>query len=75
MTVHNITFLMKQANTLCLGNKPCLQYSPGIRGGTVGLGTELQAARSRVRFPIVTLEFVIDTGRPGPGVDSASKRN
>jgi hypothetical protein len=30
------------------------------RGGTVGLGTALQAGRPRVRFPIVSLEFFID---------------
>ena len=66
---------MKQTNTLWLGNKPCLQYSSGVRGGKVGLGIALQAGRSRVRFPIVPLEFFIDAGRPGLGVDSASNRN
>jgi hypothetical protein len=29
------------------------------RGGAVGLGTVLQAGRSRVRFPMVSLEFFI----------------
>jgi hypothetical protein len=32
----------------------------GVRGSVVGWGTMLQAARSRVRFPIVLLNFVID---------------
>jgi len=31
---------------------------PGVRGGAVG--TALQAGRSRVRFPMVSLEFFID---------------
>jgi hypothetical protein len=36
----------------------------GARGGTVCWGTALQAGRSRVRFPIVSLEFFIDTILP-----------
>jgi hypothetical protein len=32
----------------------------GARGGAVGWGTALQVGRSRVRFLVVTLEFVID---------------
>jgi hypothetical protein len=32
----------------------------GARGDTVGRGTALQAGRSRVRFPMVSLEFFID---------------
>ena len=50
----------------------------GTRGGAVGWGTALQVGRSRVRFPMVSLEFFIDIILPvalGPGVDSASKRN
>ena len=50
----------------------------GVRGGAVGWGTALQAGRSRVRFPLVSLEFVIDIilqPHYGPGVDSASIRN
>jgi hypothetical protein len=39
----------------------------------------LQAGRSRVRFPMVSLEFFIDIilqdARYGPGVDSAANRN
>jgi len=32
----------------------------GARGGAVGWGTALQAGRSRVRFPMVSLELFID---------------
>ena len=32
----------------------------GARGGAVGWGTALQIGRSRVRFPMVSLEFLID---------------
>ena len=32
----------------------------GVRGDAVGWGTALQAGRSRVRFPMVSLEFFID---------------
>ena len=32
----------------------------GARSGAVGLGTTLQAGRSRVRFPMLSLEFFID---------------
>ena len=32
----------------------------GARGGAVGCGIALQAGRSRVRFPMVSLEFFID---------------
>jgi len=32
----------------------------GVPGGAVGCGAALQAGRSRVRFPMVSLEFFID---------------
>ena len=32
----------------------------GAPGGAVGCGTALQTERSRVRFPMVSLEFYID---------------
>ena len=32
----------------------------GARGGAVSSGTVLQAGRSRVRFPMMSLEFFID---------------
>jgi hypothetical protein len=47
----------------------------GARGRVVGSGTMLQVGRSRVRFPIMSLNFLIDLILPaayGPGVDSAS---
>ena len=47
-------------------------YSTFLRGDSVGWGTALQAGRSRVRFPMMSSEFVIDYG---PGVDSASNRS
>ena len=37
-----------------------LQIFYWARGGAVGLGTALQAGRSRVRLPMVPLEFFID---------------
>ena len=40
-------------------NNYCL-HRIGVRGGAVGWGTALQAGRSRVRFPMVSLEFFID---------------
>jgi hypothetical protein len=49
-----------------------LHISSWARGGAVGWGTALQAGRSRVRFPMVLLEFFIDYG---PGVDSVSNGN
>ena len=36
------------------------QCNDGARGGAFGWGTALQAGRSRVRFPMVSLEFFID---------------
>jgi hypothetical protein len=32
----------------------------GARGGVVGWGTALQAGKSRFRFPMVSLEFLVD---------------
>jgi hypothetical protein len=45
--------------------------------GAVGWGTALQAGRSQVWFPMVSLDFFIDIFWPhcGPGADSASNRN
>ena len=37
-----------------------LYQEGGARGGAVGWGTTLQVGRSRVRFPMVSLEFFID---------------
>jgi hypothetical protein len=35
-------------------------FRPGVHGGAVGWGTALLAGRSRVRFPMVSLEIFID---------------
>ena len=35
-------------------------WQNGARGGAVGWGTALQVGRSRLRFPMVSLEFFID---------------
>ena len=35
-------------------------HPSGARGGAVGWGTALQVGRSRVRFPMVSLDFFID---------------
>jgi hypothetical protein len=47
------------------------------RGNIVGCGTMLQAGKSRVQFPMWSLDFLIDLTQPdyGPGVDSACNRN
>jgi hypothetical protein len=37
-----------------------LEEDVGTRGGAVGWGTALQAGSSRVRFPIMSLEYFID---------------
>jgi len=46
----------------------------GARGDAVAWGIALQAGRSRVRFPMVSMTYSF---RPhyGPGIDSASGRN
>ena len=52
-------------------------YQLGARGGAAVWGTALQAGRSRVRFPMVSLGFLIDINLPAelwPGVDSTSNR-
>jgi hypothetical protein len=42
------------------GYFPILYIIGGARGSAVGWGTTLQAGRSRVRFPMESLEFFID---------------
>ena len=37
-----------------------VQDQVGASGGAVGWGTALQAGRSRVRIPMLSLEFFID---------------
>ena len=41
-------------------HRPLFQTTLSIIGGVVGRGTALQATKSQVRFPIVSLEFFID---------------
>ena len=48
---------VKTRKTIMCKTTFCIQ---GARGGAVGWGTALQARRSRVRFPMVSLEFFID---------------
>jgi len=47
----------------------------GARGGAVDWGTAPQARRSRIRFPILSLDFFIAIILPGPGVDWESNKN
>ena len=44
---------VRTVNTVCPTNKKAL-------GGAVGKGTALQTGRSRVRFPMVSLQFFIE---------------
>ena len=41
-----------------------MKFNTWVRGGAVGWGTALQARRSRVRFPMMSLEFFIDVILP-----------
>jgi hypothetical protein len=53
-------------------------YMYGARGSVVGWGTMLEPGRSRVLFPMRSLDFSIDLifqPHYGPGVDSASISN
>jgi hypothetical protein len=57
---------------------PQLLQENMAHGSIVGWGTMLQAGRSRVRFPMSLLEFIIDLILPAtlcPWVGSVSKRN
>ena len=56
-----------QQNTRTL--TPVCGLRKGVRGGKFGSGPALQASRSRVLLPMVSLPYY------GPGVDSASNRN
>jgi hypothetical protein len=44
---------------VCMYSMICYVLRFGVRGGAVGWGTAIQVERSRVRFPIVSLEFFI----------------
>jgi hypothetical protein len=43
---------------------PLVLISVGVRAGAVGQCSALQAGRSGVKFPLVSLEFSIDTFLP-----------
>ena len=52
----------RQLNCVCVCVCVCVY---GARSGAVGRGTALQAGRSRIRFPMVSLKFFIDIILPG----------
>ena len=59
----NLPFTETTVSLPCSQKRDASKYrplTPRCRGGAVGSGTALQAGRSRVRFPIVSLEFFID---------------
>jgi hypothetical protein len=57
-----LKFLIDKYLTRCknMNIKAVKLISIGARGGAIVRGTALQALKSRVRFPIVSLEFFID---------------
>jgi len=58
--------------------KISVNYIYRRRGGAVGLGIALITTRSRVRFSIGLLRFVVELNlspQYGPGIDSVSNRN
>jgi hypothetical protein len=55
-------------STFCSQKTLHLHFMTGPRGGAVGWGTALQAGRSRVRVPMVSLEFFIDIILPALGL-------
>jgi hypothetical protein len=61
-TMKNKTLQLRHYVVWCkfidISVKPTI--STGRQGGAVGWGTALQAGKSRVRFPMVSLEFFID---------------
>ena len=62
-SVSTVIWLRVFTDLLCLWCYiiiPSVLCCLGTRGGAVGWGTALQAGRSRVRFPMVSLEFFID---------------
>ena len=61
---------------LIVDNKHCFieSFLGHAAGGAIGWDTALQTRRSRVRFPMVSLEFFFDVTLPAT-LDSASNRN
>ena len=73
-----LRFAMKCSDAIICLLAYFVWYFSQVRSTELHPHTALQAGGSRVRFPMVSLEFFIDTIlRPhyGPGVDSASNRN
>jgi ribosomal protein L35 len=59
-------------------NERIIEIERGVHNGAVGRGTELQAGKSWVRFPVGSLVVFIDLifrTHYGPRVDSAFNRN
>ena len=58
----NIYFFLdfNAASFLNLHTNICITILKWARIGTVGRGTELQAGRTQVRFPLILMEFFID---------------
>ena len=59
-------------------NERIIEIERGVHNSAVGWGTELQAGKSWLRFPLGSFGVFIDLiFRPhyGPGVDSAFNRN
>jgi hypothetical protein len=52
-------FLLPRRSVVTANKLKC-KYCCGARGGAGGGGTALQAGRSQVRFPMVSLKFFID---------------
>jgi hypothetical protein len=55
-------------SNFCGHKRSHLHFTTGPQGGAVGSGTAVQAGRSRVRFPTVSLEFFIDIILPDLGM-------
>jgi hypothetical protein len=55
-----VTTVMITENGVGSVNYYPYSYIEGASGGAVGSGTALQAGTSRVRFPMVSLEFFLD---------------
>ena len=67
---HGCVAVISAAN---LNVRACkMRLELGARCGAVGWGTALHAGRSRVRFPMVSLEFFIDVIIPVASVDRLS---
>jgi hypothetical protein len=64
LNVHGTRELYKLILKIINSKKMCSTHYSRASSDAVGLGTALQAGRSRVRFPMVSLEFFIDVILP-----------